>query len=232
MKFSSIHLCLAEASRSGVKGVSTLTQSVNGAGLLQGLLPASTLWRLSANALLYVNKTGMTKGYTLWKIKGGVLYVASCDDFIGISDFGSIGSGGDSVLSHETVAMISAENLKALELDLRDQDVVIDLAEDVSFEPVSDSVSEVYSMVQERVYAEEVPDYGSGKSVTFAVHPDRLRKLSLLHPRKGYPLDCRIKAFKAEPLLCFRYGPTVRGVIMPLNRKVLEEKFTEGEVWR
>lgn len=165
----------------------------------------------------------MTQGYTLWKISDGDLYVYSCDDYIVLSDFVSVGPGP------EGYALLSAENLKALELALRDQDVVIDLAEDIPFEPATEAILGVYNEAQSLVHAKDHPRVGSDDSRTFAVSPDRLRKLSLVHPRKGYPLDFR---YCGDYALCFRYGPSVRGVIMPLDRKILLEKFTGEEVWK
>jgi len=62
----------------------------------------------------------------------------------------------------------------------------------------------------------------------FAIGPDRLSKFSRLKPQGEYPLDLkRFVTESSQDLLYWKYGPAVRGILVPLNRDIIREHYAE-----
>lgn len=194
------------------------------------LIPSQILWRMAANALIYANKASSVQGYTYWIIRDGDLYVCSYDDYFAIVDR----HDGPGLAEQDLTALLDYKDLQELEKSLRDAEGETDLKE-IPWADPQEAILGVYTSAQRLVYGELLGDLRGElfeASMDWAVHPDRLRKLSLLHPRKGYPLSFRSYDYQDQHLLCFRYGPTVRGVISLLDESILASKFTKGlEIW-
>jgi hypothetical protein len=80
-------------------------------------------------------------------------------------------------------------------------------------------------IAQSDLFEEEGHENGS---LTFAINPDRLRKLSLLQPR-DYPVDIKIRRLyeTGQDVLLFKKGPRLRGVYGVLDYDLIQEEGNE-----
>lgn len=198
---------------------------------MEGTVPATELHRITYNALQYSGKDTACQGTTMWYRWEDELAVVAFDDYFALSD--SV-RGMETDFDEEKPYLMDLGMLQILEKQLRETEGDFPLG-DLPLEPLDQTLDpgKTLMAVTDKIfgldsgYLSEAKDQGG-----FALNPDRLRRLSLLKP-KGYPIDF-IHTYDVDrdefPIL-FRYGPTCRGAIAPLDRTILKEKFKEGELW-
>jgi hypothetical protein len=194
---------------------------------LTGAIPQETLWRMCYNALLYSHKDTSAQGHTLWTRGGDKLRVTAFDDYFALTD-------QVTRLDHDHARhfLMPIEELKTLEKDLRDKTGPFDLGA-MPFAPddgvISAELHDADALCFPEGYLIPTP------VKFFALSPDRLRRLSLLKPA-GYPIDCQVFVDVCTPdadkIIAFRYGPSVRGAMAPVNRDDLEKLYKGEEIWK
>jgi hypothetical protein len=187
-------------------------------------MKAEELHRMTYNALLYSHKDTAAQGYTLWTRGGDALRVTAFDDYFAITD-------RMTGLQHTNVKhdLMSLDELKTLEKLLRD------MTDEIAFDelPFVSTGGEGFAAELHDADALCFPEgyLTLGLVDYIALSPDRLRRLSLLKPA-GFPIDmCTYNDDKKGVVLSFRYGPTVRGAIAPLDRKILKGLYQGEEIW-
>lgn len=113
--------------------------------------------------------------------------------------------------------LVELADLKLLEKTLRDETGVFDLSEiPGALAQKDDDIYEMLAFADESIWeAEKYEEYGS----IFSVHPNRLRKLSLIKPG-DVAIELRLLQASGDGLrglVSFRMGDTVRGLIAPLS---------------
>lgn len=194
--------------------------------MLSGKMPADVLHRITYNVLQYSFKDNVAEGKTLWIRGGNSLRAVAFDGFFALTDSHDHLDYGPPAFFE-----MSLDDLKVLEKLLRDDN---DGQFDLSDLPVSDPDDAFKSMMCDADALAHPSGYLTLGTVDFvALSPDRLRRLSLLKPQKLYPIDLAVFNGPAgtDPVIAFRYGPTARGAIAPVNRDDLKEKFKDGEIW-
>ncbi len=194
---------------------------------MKGRILTEDLRRVAYNTRIYSMKSASIEGGSLW-IQGALtIRVVSSDDYIILTDTAQVvGAGG---ASYEVMSYDQLEGLsKALEAH---EDDYFDLG-DVSIESDSPHMG---TLAEADQIVFEVDHYGTVGGPTFAVAPQRLAKFRLVKPG-GFPID--IRSFEEavcdgliNRILGYRIGPTVRGVIAPLDREKLKGKYTGEELW-
>lgn len=182
------------------------------------------LSRLLYNAKLYSHKKSEARGETLWAWGAWGLRVIASDDFVILTDtlmvdFGKPGWG-----------VLEYAYMLELEKQLREwPDDTID-GNTVAWTEVTEPESELLYEADAMVFAAK--DSPPIPLLNWAVHPDRLRKLSLVKPGE-YPIDIQAYAVNdgQDDVVGFKIGPTVQGLIDPLNRKIARETVPEGSMW-
>lgn len=190
-------------------------------------IQASELHRLLYNAILFTDKKSAAGGVAKFRATFGSgpnmgLVVFATDDHVAIFDR-IPAEGGEEVDEF----FLSLETMKALEKDLRDQDSVIDF--DFNAHRVLGDVDlELWDTVVRMLSLKDFESDDSVQHVTFALNPDRLRKFSLIKPG-NYPIDMRYGYDTGvhRDVIAFKAGPTLRGVLAPLDRELLAEKYGE-----
>lgn len=193
---------------------------------MKGRVLTSDLRRLAYNALLYSSKHSVYSGDVIWIRGAHGVRVVSTDDYFVIIDRADATeySGAPETQVMDTVF------LKQLEKDLREEkDEYFDLEMLPTCFP-EDHEEAIEALEEADVLAFEVDQWQAWPISTFAVAPDRLRKLSLVKPGE-YPIDIRSFGPADNQLLGFRIGPTVRGLISPLDRDHLKELYDGEELW-
>lgn len=195
--------------------------------MLSGQIRSQDLWRMAYNALLYSHKDTIAQGYTLWTRGGRYFRVTAFDDFFALTD--------REVLSDHTPVshhVMEIDDLKTLEKELRDTDHPVEIF-DLELWPYERQKHQELMDADALCFPEGYLNVKPVESVAFA--PDRLRKLSLLKPQ-GYPIDCRVYERSSDedldPVIAFRYGPSVRGAMAPVNRDEILKLYQGEEVWR
>lgn len=190
---------------------------------MKGQIKTDELRRLVRNAQVYALKSSSVKGYTLW-IRGAVtLRVVSTDDFIVLTDEAET-VGQD----HPGYYLMSHQRLSDLAVYLQEsQDELYDL-DQIPFEQPHpghlETLTEADQMVFEVDHLTRTPVKG------LCIHPERLKKLNLVKPG-GYPIDLVGFNKDGSDLVAFKIGPTVQGLIAPLDRDELRKMYTGGELW-
>lgn len=179
---------------------------------------------MTYNALLYSHKDTAAQGYTLWTRGGDALRVTAFDDYFAITD--RITGLQHTSVKHE---LMDLAELKCLEKILRD------MAGEVSYDELSFVSTGGEGLAAELHNADALcfPEgyLTLGLVDYIALSPDRLRRLSLLKPA-GFPIDLATYNDKdGHVVLSFRYGPTVRGAIAPLDREILKGLYIGEEIW-
>lgn len=190
---------------------------------MKGKVQATDLHRIVYNTRQYAVKSGSVEGASLWIRGASSLRVVSSDDFIILVDKTEVDTHSNAqywVVDRDTLEGV----WKRVE---KEPEGLFDLAEisTVDNHIWLETLDEADQVVHETDHFDTIPVTG------FAVSPSRLTKLRLIKPG-GYPID--IKAFRSptgptEEVIGFRIGPTVRGVIAPLNRETQE--LPEGSLW-
>lgn len=191
---------------------------------MKGHIKAEILHRLCYNSKLVANKASASGGATLWIYGAMGLRVASSDDYVVLTDSAI---EVDSYSGTPGYYRMEPDALADLEVLLRDSDSDFDLL-DLPVTPQGDSLSELYEMEQ---MAWDVDHWEAVPVPAFAVRADRLQKFSLIKPKQA-PVD--MKAFaspEGDVVVGFKCGPTVRGLIAPLNRDTLIELGLEEGMW-
>lgn len=199
--------------------------------MIDGVVKREDLQRMLYNAALFSNKSSAVKGNVLFIPFRNNLVVISTDEYVVVKDETPWVSAPQEDRLKTWVTTQSA--LKELERTLESSDShnihLKELTFDLDIEPNSfdllNQAEEALSFCQKQhdtFQYDPPPD-------NFSVHPERLKKLSLIKPRK-YPID--FKFFRQESeFLGFRIGPTVSGIIATLDREFLKEKYTGKELW-
>lgn len=183
---------------------------------MRGRIDASSLHRMSYNALLYADKGCILHGSTLWILGGHELRVVSSDEFFILSDTADVVE-----VDGPSYWIIELADLKLLEKVLRDMNEVFDLDEVPGAPAVpGDDIYDMLAYADEAVFAAE--KYEDNPGARIKVHPDRLRKLSLVKPG-GLPIELVLLLgsvsgeLQDSGVVSFRIGETVRGLIAPLD---------------
>lgn len=187
------------------------------------------LHRVFYNAIQFSRKDSLIGPGVMLRLMDNELEVSSSDDYVSIHDtvpvFGAQGV--------DSRGWVSLEDAKALEKQLRDE------KEDEAF-PL-DSIPTTYRPTTDQktiweqleIFGLESQDEDSREELAydFAILPDRLTKLSRLKPG-GYPIDIRKVEVEDKRLLAFKCGPTLTGLIAPLNREIwMEQDDYRGCFW-
>lgn len=200
-------------------------------------IQAKDLWRLMYNAQLFTDKKSATGGVAKFRQVIGPsagLAVFATDDHVAICDK----APGENTEFGEF--FLSLETMKQLEKSLREIVGEMNLViEDGEFRyigmdgavPFADSGDpDLWNMVGQMLsgFDFEYTPLGGDPLTVFALNPDRLRKFSLLKPG-DYPIDIKTGYDRVleRDLVAFKAGPTLRGVLAPLDRKLLTEKYGE-----
>lgn len=192
---------------------------------VKGKIKKDVLQRLCYNALLFANKKSECKGWTLW-IRGAYkLRVTSTDDYFILCDQAEVSE----YTKPGTFAMSQKDLAEFYAYVRESKDSEIDLDELLTSDPGTDTFdslkeADVIVFPESILKLEALPP-------GFALHPDRLRKLSLIKPG-DFPLDFRAYQLGHADMLAFRCGPTVRGAIALLDRPTLEDLYRGEELWR
>lgn len=177
------------------------------------------------NASLYSNTHSEARGRTLWILGARGCRVVATDDYVAIVDH------QDADLDPwAQYILMDLKDLKGLERGLReDADGLFDLAL-LPGDPLDvEAVSDLALYYADQLTAEAQTLSQSFECSTFAVAPDRLRNLARVKPG-DYPIDLKVFSHETE-MLGFKVGPTVTGLIAPLDRDLLREQYTEKEMW-
>lgn len=181
--------------------------------------------RMAWNASLYSNQNSAARGRVLWILGPRGCRVVATDDYVVLVDTteGAFNPGAQYLL-------MELKELKGLEKGLReDADGLYDL-DLLPGDPLDvETVSELELYAADQLVAEAQTLNQAFELSTFAVAPDRLRNLARVKPG-DYPIDLKIFSQETE-LLAFKIGPTVTGVIAPLDRDELSSQYTEKEMW-
>lgn len=201
-------------------------------------IKAADLHRLLYNGCLFTDKKSATGGVAAFVLGGTRLAVMATDDHVAITDYITV-----EPQETELVFFLSLESMKRQEKDLRDRagDLEIDV-DTVStrlgtatgcYVPFADPGDPgLWNMVGQMLSLSDfggvAGDVAESEGVLFALNPDRLRKFSLLKPG-DFPVDMRYGYDIAieRDVVAFRAGPTLRGVLAPLDRELLREKYGE-----
>lgn len=198
---------------------------------MKGKIQTQDLYRLCYNALHYANKSRSCRGYTLWIRGADRLRVVTTNDYFILTD--SV-IGLDYVPSaQEMDRVMPLDFLKMLTAELRGADGEVELS-DLQF-TIDKQAAELLWQADEFVFNESLDQ--KQEVHAFALNPQDLQKLSLLEPKKEYPIDFRAARgrdgdMKEVTELYFRYGPNCRGAISTLFRPDLLEEYSGEEMWR
>lgn len=197
---------------------------------MEGSVPATELHRIAYNALQYSGKDTVTQGVTFWYRWEDELAVVAFDDYFALSD--SV-RGMEVDFDEEKPYLMPLDMLQILEKQLRETEGDFPL-DDLPLEPLDHTLDPGKTLVaaSDKIWGLDSGYLAGDSLAVFALNPDRLRRLSLLKP-KGYPIDFihTYDVDRDEHPILFRYGPTCRGAIAPLDRTILKGKFKEGELW-
>lgn len=195
---------------------------------MYGRILTDDLRRLIYNASIYATRTGSLRGDSLWIQGASGIRVVTTDDWVILSDRAPTDGHRGAIYQVVTLDEMKGFN-ETLKLEM---DPYIDLATfpGEHLDAVEAAALDLYTADQ-MVFE---PDNGAKPHPIeeLALHPDRLRKLSLVKPGK-YPID--MKGFvdaHGDVVVAFRAGPTARGLIAPLDRETQLDKYTGEEVWR
>lgn len=198
---------------------------------------ASLLARLTFNAGLYVNAQSLrTKGLSRFRILNHTLSVLASDDYIAVFDIGSIEGDLNQIefaLGKEELSKLekySRENKKfdgELSFDRKFENLTFAVGEDsinIELPEFPDSVEKNYILAESFIFDEE--DFPETMTEVFAFHPDRVAKLYRLKANDNPPvIDMKFCETNADPMIRFKYGESIRGIIAPSRRGVIEERF-------
>lgn len=197
-------------------------------------MSSDNLHRLFYNSLQFDGNS--TKAF-LYVPQSKGLYMNTSDGQVYIEDcaFGCEWESGE-----ETVFLIDGKNAKFVEEFLRKAvgELQVNILSDGHLVLNADrpegnpeeqkawvSISYGEWVAQSELFEEEGHENGS---LTFAINPDRLRKLSLLQPR-DYPVDIKIRRLfeTGQDVLLFKKGPRLRGVYGTLDYDLIQEEGNE-----
>jgi hypothetical protein len=183
------------------------------------------------NSLLFCNQKSWTKAHVLLVGKDSNLSFWSTDNFIVAKTFvpgiGDPTSNWQASVSKKDLQTLKErlentdEIIKTVRVQTFDNKVVFDTSEEdldkLSLEahPVAFEWPHVIEMYESAAELKSVND-------SFAIAPDRVRKFSLLKAEKEYPVDFRVVHDKQGVLVRWQYGPALSGLIVPLEREVVE----------
>jgi len=181
-------------------------------------------------------KSVRTTGLSRFRIANGQLSVMASDDYIGIFDVGSIDDASlaiDFVLDKAGLTELEkfARTNKKYDGELVFDDSYETLTYKVGEESISlklpefdERVAENYDVLELFIFdSEQFPATEAGY---FALHPDRVAKLyRLKQVGDGAPIDMMFCETSGEPLVRFRYGETILGIIAPIRREVVDDSF-------
>lgn len=198
---------------------------------------SDSLARLTANALLYVNaKSLRTLGLSRFRVVGDKLSMLASDDYIAVYDTADITDNKEEVdfyLDKDALTKLEAysRSNKKFDGDLnfsKDYDkLTFSVGEDsitVELPEFKESVFENYDLAEHFLFDEE--DFPPTLTTVWALHPDRVAKLYRLKQQgEGAPIDMIFCETNGEPLVRFRYGLTILGIIAPIRREVVDDKF-------
>jgi len=185
------------------------------------MIQAEDLHRLLYNAILFSDKKSAVDGDILFVLTGNSLAVYATDDHVAITDV-CVVEGGPGAAEF----LVPLETAKELEKGLRG---CTDLADPPAGRSWRDERDFWYTVI-DLVHGRQFSDF-SYDEVTFAVNPDRMRKFSLIKTpgRTDYPLDFKFgwNDTLEREVLPFKIGPSVRGVLAPVLRGIIREKFKD-----
>jgi hypothetical protein len=193
---------------------------------VKGRVRTVELHRAAYNALQYSNKNSALKGDVIW-IRGahGLRVVATDDYFILVDQVDALEYSGKPETRVMNLAglkelekLLRGDNTEWMDLDL------LDLSEPNDVQWSTQSLLEADRLVFDSDKWKESTATG------FALAPDRLRRLALVKPGE-HPIDIKVFENDGEQMLAFRIGPTVRGLIAPLNRDTLRGIYDGEELW-
>lgn len=202
-------------------------------------VPAGEFDRIVQNAILYTNIKSPRLQEVRFVLLGDSLHVYATDDYILVTD-SCIVEGAEKPLDFS----LSIEDVKKLgEWIKEDKKVVHKSTIEVKFKHTlfelssQDSDREVsFSFLKEPAYKawdflfdlmseenEQVPVF------SVAYRPDRMAKLARLKADKEAPIDMRGVDVNGHLVVQFKLGDTITGVIVPVDRSKVDDRFLWGE---
>jgi hypothetical protein len=201
------------------------------------IVSAEVLVRLTANALLYVNaKSLRTMGLSRFRIASETISVLASDDYIAVFDVDSIGGASraiDFVLDKPGLTAVQdfANKYKKydieLDFDRTYETLILTQAEDtikVKLPEFDDRVAENYETAEAFIFDEE--QFPEIPATVWAFQPARVAKLYRLKQLGAdAPIDFVFCETSGEPLVRFKYGTSIRGIIAPMRRDMINEEY-------
>jgi hypothetical protein len=201
------------------------------------IVSADLLARLTANALLYVNaKSLRTAGLSRFRIASGTISVIASDDYIAIFDIGSISDAThsiDFVLDQSQLKLIEEFARKNKKYDCQldfgsDFDTLtLTIGEDVikvELPEYDERVANNYEMAEAFLFDEE--QFPATATQVWAFQPTRVAKLYRLKVEDNdAPIDFKFCETSAQPIVRFRYGKSIVGIIAPMRREQVNEEY-------
>lgn len=199
---------------------------------LSGKIPLSTLRRCTYNSLLYSHKDTMAKGDTLWTFWDDELHVTAFDDYFSLVDI------CDDLVDQPSLGdpqyfLMTLGDLKELDKVLRDSEGEVVSLDGLVLAGASDQDPSFQVLYEAAGLSfQSSGTLTKGRVDSFALSPDRLRKLSWIKPG-GFPIDCQVFDMEGhKPFIGFRCGPTVRGAMSLMDRDKLAELYEGEEIFR
>src|ERR1700749_4829279 len=188
-------------------------------------IDAERFYEMVYNARLYCTKSSALPPLSYWTTCDFDMSVTTSDDMVALTDWGKVETDGDDVYSEYFVPL---DHLNEWERGFRTTKGPLDvesvfLGEHFKPHEEAESFRVIAQAVHEGVNR-TLPDSHVGP---WAVHPDRLRKLSLVKPG-SYPIAVQRgwNDVVNSEVLAIKIG-RVRGLIMPMEYDVLQEKYNE-----
>lgn len=190
------------------------------------------LARVTGNVIKFVNpKSIYLPGEILFDLTNHRLRCYSSDDYIALTDTASTDSEADFyfVLDIEDVKKLEkfARDNKKYWIEIRQKmhGVAFDVdseAEDSLPFSIKEFREEPWNLLETILFDEEVTDLSVSR---YTFRPERLTKLSQLKHDKDAPFDVRVVNLNGFELHRFRIGETLRGVVRPVDRSVVDDKY-------
>lgn len=203
-------------------------------------IEATQLNELFWNLALFTPKNGTTDGRALINVIGSGITGLACDDYIVIQDRREV------FLRQEVGLMltVSVADLKTIETWSRKAEGLLTVGYDggqLTFVGEGSELKDISQTIESRRVAGEmwsqIGAFVDDNTLTgtvdvdryekWALNPDRLKNIPRLKIPDDHPVDfrmCTISGFEDVATWQFKYGPTIIGCVMPMDREVLKTK--------
>lgn len=202
-------------------------------------IPALDIDRIVQNALLYADSKAMRLTDVLFNGNGESVSIFACDDYIAITDTGTLTEG-----KLDESFTISVDDLDKLgdwikkdkkvvhKYDIsirRKMTGVIFECDETSSDDESDNIFLSYSLENKQAWDIVMELLSSDNEVVvcdgFSVRPERLAKLARVKADKEAPIAMRFVDVRGLMIIQFKKGETAHGAIMPVKEEYVREEF-------